>query len=304
MTPEVAEQAVRFGSERNNNLGIIFFGGEPLLHKELIYSTMAFAKSYSNEKGKTFHYKITTNGAMLDEPFLEFSKANRLHVALSVDGSRIVHDFNRKTQDGRGTFGLIENKFDLLLGYQPYCSVLLVVTPETVEHYFDSVKYLIERRFRYVIASLNYAGTWSDKDLTVLEKQYNMLSNYYEKLMENEEKVYFSPFDMKFETHIKEKHGYCHKCILAQRQISVAWNGDLYPCVQFVQDGQTSTEFCIGNVWDGIDEQKLSLLTQTARYENEACNECAVKGRCNNSCNCLNWQVTKSINTVPAILCE
>ncbi len=304
MTAEVAEQAVRFGAERNNNLGIVFFGGEPLLHKNLIYSTMDFASRYSKEKGFPFHYKMTTNGSLLDDQFLKYSVANHIHIALSADGNSTAHDLHRKTAEGESTFALIEDKFEMLLRHQPYCSVLLVVTPATVDNYCDSVRYLIGKGFRYIIASLNYAGAWTDKDLEKLEKQYRKLSKLYEQLMEKEEKIYFSPFDMKFETHIKEQYGFCHKCVLAQRQISVAWNGDLYPCVQFVQDGSTAGEYCIGNVWDGIDEKKLDELTKAAQYENEACSVCALKGRCNNSCNCLNWQVTRSINTVPAVLCE
>ncbi len=35
-----------------------------------------------------------------------------------------------------------------------------------------------------------------------------------------------------------------------------------------------------------------------------ACRECALRLRCNNSCGCLNWQTTGSVNAISPTLCH
>jgi uncharacterized protein len=64
-------------------------------------------------------------------------------------------------------------------------------------------------------------------------------------------------------------------------------------CVQFV--GEES--FSIGSVEGGIDEARRGGLYK------ETCADCAVKGRCNHYCGCLNRQATGSIDRVSPVLC-
>ena len=48
--------------------GIIFFGGEPLLCAPLIWRIMDWCEA---RRPGRFHYKVTTNGMLLDEAFLD-----------------------------------------------------------------------------------------------------------------------------------------------------------------------------------------------------------------------------------------
>ena len=67
---------------------------------------------------------------------------------------------------------------DLLLKHKPYSPVMLVVNPDTVRHYADSVRYLYGRGFRYLICSLNYAAPWADADMRELKLQYKALGDW------------------------------------------------------------------------------------------------------------------------------
>ncbi|MDR1516611.1 MAG: SPASM domain-containing protein [Dysgonamonadaceae bacterium] len=88
-----------------------------------------------------------------------------------------------------------------------------------------------------------------------------------------------------------------------QRQISIAPDGLIYPCVQFVKDGINNKAYSIGNVWDGFNEKRAELLDESI-IEKETCRECAIKSRCYNTCSCLNYQTTGSINAVSPLLCS
>ena len=74
MTLDTAKAVVDLAAEDPGHHGLIFFGGEPLLQRQLIYDTVAYAQSL-HLPGK-FHYKITTNGTLLDREFLDFSQKN------------------------------------------------------------------------------------------------------------------------------------------------------------------------------------------------------------------------------------
>lgn len=83
MTPDTAKAAIDLAAADPGHHGIIFFGGEPLLQRQLIYDTVYYAEALGLP-GK-FHYKITTNGTLLDQEFLEFSKQHQVFIALSHD---------------------------------------------------------------------------------------------------------------------------------------------------------------------------------------------------------------------------
>ena len=307
MSIETALQTIDFASNSiSSNIGVIFFGGEPLLKKEVIKATVKYCKELEekNPIKYNFHYKITTNGILLDDDFLHYARENNIIISLSIDGNKEAHDRHRKSIDGNGSFDLISDKIDKLLSYQPYANALMVVSPENIDNYYQSFKFLIEKGFLYVISSLNYAGKWEDKHFKKLKKQYELIAKYYKELTLAEKKFFFSPFEMKFSTHIKGKDILCTDCHLAQKQVSIAPTGDIYPCVQFVRDAVSNKEFVIGNVWDGFDEKSRQIIYDDSQKVNSNCETCSIKSRCNYKCSCLNWQTTGLINEVSSVLCE
>lgn len=305
MAFETIEKSIRLSTTLNpNNTGIIFFGGEPLLRKDLIFKTIALCREYEKKYGFSYHFKLTTNGLLLDESFLRYSARERLQVALSIDGTNKAHDAFRKRPNGRGTFKTIASKIDLLLHYRPYAYALMTVCPETLEYYYESVEYLINKGFRYIIASLNYAGHWTHSHLERLKKEYQKLARLYKNRTLAGEKFYFSPFEKKLASHIQGKDALCQQCHFGIKQISIAWDGTIYPCVQFVKSDGSAGEFSMGNAAEGIDREKQQQLYSYSRQTDELCDTCALNDRCEHRCSCLNWQTTGSINRVSPVLCE
>lgn len=305
MSEETARAAVDFSARLNPvNTGIIFFGGEPLLRRELIESTIDYCAHLRKKHGYSFHYKVTTNGTLLDEDFLDYAASVGLTIALSIDGTPQAHDTHRRTAAGTGSFDLIKDKIPLLLRRQPYASAFMTVTPETVGLYESSARFLIDAGFKYLIVSLNYAGDWTDDHVRELTRQYRKLSKLYEKLTLEQKKFYFSPFEMKFSSHIRGEDALCHRCALGMRQVSVAPDGAIYPCVQFVKDGWSNRQYSIGHVESGIDEEKRFALYLQSQKRDAACETCELNPRCNNDCSCLNWQTTGVINGISPLVCE
>jgi uncharacterized protein len=304
MTAETASQAMVFGARHNQgSCGIVLFGGEPLLRKELIRQIIAEAGAMEKAGQGRFHFKMTTNGLALDEEFLEFAVANDLLIAMSLDGARESHDSHRRLPDGRPSFDLLLPKLRMLLAARPYSSVLMTVSPDTVEQFVDSVCFLLDERVRYLIVSLNYAGPWTEDTLEKLRRQYERLGDLYVEWTRRERKFYLSPFEVKLSSHINGAKVCKEHCELGIRQISVDPHGYLFPCVQFTSAGPES-RWCIGHVATGIDEMARWRLRDESQQVKEPCGQCAIRQRCHNTCGCLNWQTTGSVARVSPVLCR
>jgi uncharacterized protein len=303
MTLAVAKKALELGRRTmEGSCGVVFFGGEPLLERGLIEETVGYARERERAGEGMYHFKMTTNGMLLDESFIEFSVKNDVLIALSFDGVREAHDQHRRTADGSGTYDTVVEKVKLLLAARPYSSILMVVNPDTAKYLADSVAHVMELGARYIIVSLNFAGPWMERELKVLKKQYEKLGELYIKWTLAGRKFYLSPLEVKLSSHINRHCYQQERCELAERQISVDPAGHLYPCVQFVKGGPTS-DWCIGDVEAGVDETAKKRLHDQSQRDKAGCRECAIKTRCNNTCGCLNWQTTGSVSEVSPVLC-
>lgn len=90
-------------------LHIHWFGGEPLLAKELIYDINSYASHLAQDsQGCTFASSITTNGYKLDlETWRKLVRFNVTSFQISLDGDSDEHDRTRVKANGSGTFNKI-----------------------------------------------------------------------------------------------------------------------------------------------------------------------------------------------------
>lgn len=294
MTFETARAAIA-NCATGPNCGVIFFGGEPLLKQELMWDVIRDCDARDPHR---FHYKVTTNGLLLDEAFLENARRHRLHVAMSHDGVAASHDAHRVDAEGRGTFARLAEKLALLLRFQPYAPVMLTVNPDTAARLEKSVRWLQAAGVRYLIVSLNYGAAWTDADVSRLGREFRALERWHLANYRAGRKIYFSPFDKRIASHIFA--GRSVSCQLGKRQISVGADGTLYPCVQFVG----RREYAIGDAARGLDETKRDAIFCRNEAEKPTCADCALNGRCHNKCGCMNIQSTGALDKIPALLCE
>ncbi len=297
MTEATARKALEFAlSCPGERGGILFFGGEPLLRKELIESAIKAGREMEGPRAFTFHFRVTTNGTLVDQEFLEFAGEAGLLVTLSMDGVKEAHDRHRVTAGREGTYGTIEKKARLLLEYQPCALAMMTVTPFTVRHYYRSVEHMLELGFRYIQVTLDYGSAWEQHDLDTLCGQYEKTAALYKKLTIEEKKFYIDPFERALASRIKGESARWHRCHLGYHQLSVSCSGELYPCIQFVGDGVSGRDFVIGDVWKGVDEKKREKLFLLSRDEPAECRQCALSGRCEHSCGCINLFSTGAVN--------
>ena len=293
---DTIKAAIDMSVRQDPSTGICFFGGEPLLEKGLIEATIAYADVIHQETGHRFFYKITTNGTLLDEAFLKLAGRTNMVIAVSHDG--LMSAGGREYRDGAA---LNPEKLQLLLHYQPFAIAMTTVHPFAVGDFAASVEWLFQQGFRYLITSPAHGAhiPWDEQSCATLEEQYRQIAELYIKWTKAGEKFFFGAFETKIASHIDSEKHIEHQCHIGKDQISVAPDGKIYPCVQFVGN----PDYCIGDVRAGINPARRQELA-ALRCSPALCENCAVSDRCIHTCGCMNSLDTGSVNEVSPFQCR
>ncbi|MCL2620858.1 MAG: radical SAM protein [Defluviitaleaceae bacterium] len=299
MSLDVAKSAIEFAMKDGDTTGLLFYGGEPLLEKQLIYDIVEHTQAIKRKTGHNFIYKITTNGTLLDEDFLKMSKEVNLTVGFSHDGP--TQDDFRFFNDGGGTFDVLEEKIALLLKYQPYAVAMSVIDPSTAHRSTEIVKFLFDKGFRYMHLSLNYCKTapWTQEHLEILKQQYQEMAEMYIKWTRAEEKFYISAFDMKILSLLKGDKYSQDRLKLARNQPSVAPDGKMYFSSKYIHD----PDFQIGDVFTGINFDRQEEIFTKGTVPSDPCQKCAILSRCNFAYDSLIATEKGIVTQVPPLQC-
>lgn len=282
MSDAVADAACKLAFSVGGRAGLCFFGGEPMLRRGLIERCFETCRSLSQETGQRIDYRMTTNGTLLTEDFLQKAANEPLIVGLSTEG--LAQDICRKYPDGSGTFEILEEKSRLLLRYIPQSYAMMTVAPQAAGKLCESVKYLYQLGFRRINMTIAYGKNvhWTDAALDTVSAQLRETADFYAEKWMHGAPFYFSPFDSKISDVIRGFNP-ADRCHLGMRQMPVAPDGKIYACTQFIGD----EEYCLGDVFTGLDrDAQLRLAKKEATPE--SCKECALRTRCTNACGCLN----------------
>lgn len=91
-----------------DRLSLSWFGGEPLLAKDIIYDVAEEALQLGEKYSCKVSGDLTTNGLLLDVKTLKrLVKLKQNHFQISIDGDKESHDQTRVTRSGRGSFDKI-----------------------------------------------------------------------------------------------------------------------------------------------------------------------------------------------------
>jgi len=84
---------------------VVFYGGEPLLNENLIKFVLTEErKRIESSKGITFEFEMITNGSLVTKQTSDLLAKERVNVSVSIDGWEEIHNTQRKTKSGHGTF--------------------------------------------------------------------------------------------------------------------------------------------------------------------------------------------------------
>ncbi len=161
----------------NDYLQIEFFGGEPFLNFKLIKDVVNYV-----EKNYPKHaiYNTTTNGTVITDEVKTWLYEHKHHffAALSLDGTKEMHDRNRQYYNMSGSYDDID--IDFFLSLYDEVSVKMTIAPNALNGMADGIIELLEKGFK-VDATLALGNVdWSAKtNVNIFLEQLQILIEYY-----------------------------------------------------------------------------------------------------------------------------
>lgn len=114
------------------HLSIIYHAGEPLVAPISFYEhAWDYAERKSEQRIVLRHF-LQTNGTLITQQWISFFQKTGFNVGLSLDGPQTLHDVNRTTRTGDGTFHRVMRGVHLLKSNNVPFTVIAVVSKSTL----------------------------------------------------------------------------------------------------------------------------------------------------------------------------
>lgn len=291
---------------KDSNVGIQFFGGEPmLLYDDIIVPIMYYIeKKYTNIP---FNIGITTNGTLLNEERIKFLKKHHVGILLSIDGDKTTQDLTRPCRNGQSSFDLVIQNIPNILKYYPQTTFRATVSQENVKQLFHNFLFAEAIGFKQCFFSINEREEWTEENLLIAEQEVSKIFQYYMILLQNNimpiltSSLIIDSFKIAlllYDSIInKTKLIIDNKldssiCGIGIQHISINFKGDLFTCQEQDSRNNTNDIFNIGNIYTGINKNKhIQLLNSIYNNNNNIiqCNDLNICKTCKTKIKCKEW---------------
>lgn len=304
MSFDVARAAIEMfanleSSKSSEVMPVTFFGGEPLLYFPLIKKIVSHYEEFPTSIPLSWH--ICTNGTLLNEEILTFFDEKKIQIYLSLDGDKGVHDLNRTTLGGIGTFDFILPLLPELV--RQNAKIEMVITPGTADRVYESWNFLVQTGFNEIISAIDFNGKWSEESFLQLKREYQKIGSILAQESNNPKKIKFSILSDKINMLLSENTYLKGSCSLGDRGFVIDPLGEIYPCTRFA-DGTKNNPWSIGNLSIGLNTEKIRTIQKTRFEQKEICRECPIKMKClGYCCGCISYYTGREIGYVSPEVC-
>ncbi len=294
MSWEVAKKAIDYILDRENEFqekSVVwdFIGGEPFLEISLIDKICDYIKTEMYKRNhhwfNSFRFSFATNGINYHEAKVQnFIQKNISHlsIGITIDGTEMLHDMNRVYKNSeRGSYKDVVKNIPLWLEQFPEGATKVTIAHDNIPYITESVLHLYELGIHDVNINCVFEDVWEDGDDEVLENELMKLADsiidndlYKENTCSFFWEELGKPMDRK-----TENTNWCG----AGKMLAIDSSGFFYPCTRFAQYSlREKKAWIIGNVYDGIDNNKLRpfLTLDRCTQSSQECIDCEVASGC------------------------
>ena len=302
MPPEYGRRAIERALNSlaaGGRLELGFFGGEPLLAPAWLHEMADYAARRCRQTGHSLAVQVSTNATAAGGDAWTFLLRDDVQVAVSCDGPPDVHDRNRRTISGAGSWRQTAATLRRLLaaGREPWA--LMVVGPNTVAALPRSVRFLADMGARTLQPSLDLWTRWSAADLGALEQALGRCADLWRQASG---RLSIGWFDEMAAAMAGIPRRDCARCGFGAGQVAVTPSGRLYPCERLVGGDESDGPWRLeGHVATGDDF--LGYLPSPSRSD-PACDRCTIRAFCSTTCRCSNIVRTGDPARPDRLLCH
>ncbi len=270
-----------------DRINVVFFGGEPLSNYPLIRQVVDYAEPRAAREGKTVDFSLTTNATLLNQQMIDWFNEHRFALTVSMDGPKALHDTNRKTVGGKGTYDVVARNVRMLLSSYTARPVGARVT--LTRGVTDVIGIHDHLKYGLGFAEVGFGPATSgpiavfNLDSDVLRQVFEdmkALGRRYTDAACRGENIGFSNMHQLL-TDIAQGTKKAVPCGAGLGMLAVDKKGDLHLCHRFVGSGQPT----YGNVDTGIEVPKLAAFIEEAQDRSQfGCRTCRIRSICAGGC--------------------
>lgn len=280
------------GNKKQQEISVVFHGGEPLL----CWNNIIEMVIKLNDRFNNISYSIQTNGILINKQIVDFAKSNKIKIGISLDGFNQQANINRFGEDKNDYLKKILGNIDLLILSGVKIGILSVVTKDNYKDLLNSVAFFVKKGvrhfgFNFFLSKGRGANDNVEVSLIELVDIYAKLACYINDYnAHNEPKNYISErtISVLIYSLSHKPLGACFAtpCSAGENLFALDVNGDVYPCDEFVGEAK----FCIGNVrlaefsMQNIKNDNIAKLTCRNICSIEKCKQCSINKLCPFKC--------------------
>lgn len=267
-------------------VGVTFFGGEPLTCFPLLRELTDYARQEGERTGKIVRFSVTTNATLLTDAIVDFFNAHRFGISVSMDGNEAQHDRHRLTIGGKGSYRSVVERVGRLLARYDALPVAARVTlgrgntdvEGIYRHLHDEIGFA-EVGFAPVTASPGSpAGLTADEMERVFAAMQALGKSYTTLALRGERHGFSNMNQMLFDLWQGTRKTL--PCGAGVGLLAVGASGRLALCHRFT--GGPAGGF--GDLDQGIAHDDLKAFLGAAQRGHAACTACPARSICAGGC--------------------
>lgn len=267
---------------------VSFYGGEALLCRDKIEWFIHKLKKSCPDRA--FEFAISTNGLLINNAVIEWlSRVSNLFLTITIDGDRMMHDQNRVTISGNGSFDIILHNLNNFRAQNPALYNNRVRFISTIKSISDLIPLndfwmnndlLRDNRPQHISSIIpNFdKGDQISQDENKFKLVYDECLNHYcnglEDILTDELLNLVKPLRHRNYQKLEDKR-LISTCINEPNSCFISTQGDIYVCERMC------SQFRIGSLKSGIDMRLSENINQQyLNRKNQYCSNCWAQRLC------------------------
>jgi sulfatase maturation enzyme AslB (radical SAM superfamily) len=227
---------------------IHFYGGEPLLHFDLIEYAVNFIQDLNAEGKRTIRYTISTNGSLMNDEITNFLSQHQFSILLSFDG--LAQDIT-KQKGSLGQIVTIIKKLNKIPSIE--LEINSVFTQKTIGYLTKSIQFINGLGVPKMEFALSHTIPWEKSQLTRLNDELENLRKMMLHIFRKTGKI-------SLDNYTKNTSKGIFVCNAGRNRFDITPDGKLWGCSLFADyfKGKEHTEeyakYCYGDLHSFIKQ--------------------------------------------------
>ncbi len=296
---------------------VTFWGGEPLLCRDLLEDLVSHARTRAEAAGKRISFSMPTNASLIDDETMRWLDENRIAVFLSIDGDE-SGQAARPLRSGQSSHGLVSIGMKAAIrGAKAPPAIRMTVSPANAHAQADGVRYFLENGAKELLVYPAYDQEWSREavdDFTAGQREMGALFIDLVRDCDTHEDLpvfkAWLPIMRRLwrKTPHRARAGDLPGCGVGRDLVGITVDGQFTPCHRVVFYGRGRGEAVeLGNTADGLDAAaalEWSQLRVEDMQGRTRCVECEQFDLCTFGCVAISYATTGRFDRVPRAACD